>query len=157
MRILRSCAAFHFVFATRNIVTLLEFGKIRGGIRRLTDTSALPNPLARGSEVSTFLAKSPPHRSHSNASKPDLRFADITGRVTQAIMRFPTFIDGRFSFPIQSNSQSAWFPSAPPWRRGRPKRWTRPHLRPSGRRLFPALFDVTGRTRACRETLVWRD
>jgi hypothetical protein len=28
-----SCAAFHFVFATRNIVTLLEFGKIRGGIR----------------------------------------------------------------------------------------------------------------------------
>ena len=28
-RILRSCAAFHFVFATGNIVTLLEFGKIR--------------------------------------------------------------------------------------------------------------------------------
>jgi hypothetical protein len=28
-RILRSCAAFHFVFATRNIATLLEFGKIR--------------------------------------------------------------------------------------------------------------------------------
>jgi hypothetical protein len=49
-RTLRSCAAFHFVFATRNIVTLLEFGKIRGGIRRssdpstdgLADTSTLP-------------------------------------------------------------------------------------------------------------------
>jgi len=41
-RILRSCAAFHFVFATGNIVTLFEFGKIRGGIRRLTDTSTLP-------------------------------------------------------------------------------------------------------------------
>ena len=40
-RILRSCAAFHFVFATRNIVTLLEFGKVRGGIRRLTDTPTL--------------------------------------------------------------------------------------------------------------------
>ena len=39
---MRCCAAFHFVFATRSIVTLLEFGKIRGGIRRLTDTSTLP-------------------------------------------------------------------------------------------------------------------
>src|SRR5208283_3665750 len=41
-RILRSCAAFHFGFATRNIAMRLEFGKIRGGIRRLTDTSTLP-------------------------------------------------------------------------------------------------------------------
>jgi hypothetical protein len=41
-RILRSCAAFHFVFAMRNIVTLLEFGKICGGIRQPTDTSTLP-------------------------------------------------------------------------------------------------------------------
>ena len=37
-----SCAAFYFVFATRNIITLLELGKIRGGIRRRTDTSTLP-------------------------------------------------------------------------------------------------------------------
>ena len=36
----------------------------------------------------------------SNASNPDLRFADITGRVTQATVQFPTFIDGRFSFQI---------------------------------------------------------
>jgi hypothetical protein len=36
-----SGAAFHFVFVTRNIVTRLEFGKIRGGIRRLTDSSTM--------------------------------------------------------------------------------------------------------------------
>ena len=29
------------MFATRNIVTRLEFGKIRGGIRQPTDTSTL--------------------------------------------------------------------------------------------------------------------
>jgi Arc/MetJ-type ribon-helix-helix transcriptional regulator len=39
---LRSCAAIHFVFATENIVTRLEFGKIGGGIRRMTDTSTPP-------------------------------------------------------------------------------------------------------------------
>jgi hypothetical protein len=39
-----SCAAFHPAFAIRNIATPLEFGKNRGGIRRLTDTSALPLP-----------------------------------------------------------------------------------------------------------------
>jgi hypothetical protein len=39
-RILRSCAAFHFVFATRNNETLPESGKIHGGIRRSRDPSA---------------------------------------------------------------------------------------------------------------------
>lgn len=36
----------------------------------------------------------------SNASKPDLRFADMTDRVTQAVVQLTTFIDGGFSFPI---------------------------------------------------------
>ncbi len=43
-----SCAAFRVAFAIRNIVWPLEFGKNRGGIRRLTDTSALPNLPRRG-------------------------------------------------------------------------------------------------------------
>jgi hypothetical protein len=42
-RILRSCATFHFVYAMGNIASLLEFGKVRGGIRRLTDTPRYPS------------------------------------------------------------------------------------------------------------------
>jgi hypothetical protein len=43
-RILRSCAGFHFAFATRNIVTLLEFGKIGGGIRLGFKGTLVPVP-----------------------------------------------------------------------------------------------------------------
>jgi hypothetical protein len=52
----------------------------------------------------------------SNASKRDLRFADITGRVTQAIVQFPMFIDGRFSFQIRRSTHTSWFPRALPRR-----------------------------------------
>jgi hypothetical protein len=59
---------FHFVFATRNIVTLLELGKIRGGIRRLTDTSTLPaygsgNQLKVGETAEVLLVECGQHRS----------------------------------------------------------------------------------------------
>jgi len=55
-RILRSCAAFHCVFATISIVTQFEFGKIHGGIRRSTcpsadelpDSSTLPRLSPKG-------------------------------------------------------------------------------------------------------------
>jgi hypothetical protein len=44
-RILRSCAGFHFVFAMRNIVTLLKFGKVRGGIRLGFKGTLVPVPF----------------------------------------------------------------------------------------------------------------
>jgi hypothetical protein len=44
-RILRPCAAFQFVFSTGNIVTRLEFGKIRGGIRLGFKGTLVPVPF----------------------------------------------------------------------------------------------------------------
>jgi hypothetical protein len=55
------------VFATKNIVTLLEFGNVRGGIRRLTDTSTLPaygsgNQLKVGETAEVLLVECCQHR-----------------------------------------------------------------------------------------------